>query len=227
MKNFIKKYLKISFIKQQGFVLPFTLLICAIMLLISLSISTILSKQIYFSNLARDSQTAYYAADNAMACTLAIDETYVDDYGVGIFPYASTTPVDSNAEMSYMSQILLVIQSRRAATDPPMTNLASTLTDIQCAESRVFDTVTSNFTISPVVFSREIPAYALVATSTEYGRTSTFFMKMALGDGTFRCAKVTVNKTQSYRQIISQGYSRCDRPDGSIERAVINTSLLR
>ncbi|MDD4989446.1 MAG: pilus assembly PilX N-terminal domain-containing protein [Candidatus Pacebacteria bacterium] len=228
MKNFTK-HMKMTFINKRGFVLPFTLLISAIMLLISVSISTILTKQIYFSNLSRDSQIAYYAADNALSCALSIDETYVDDFGIGIFPYSSSIPVDPIAERTAMEQTLASIQSRRAATTPAMTPLAPTLNDIQCAQSRIFvPTSPYSFTINQNVFSRIVPAHGAVPASTEIGRTSSFFMKMDLGDGsTFRCAKITINKTQSYRQIISQGFSRCDRPDGTIERAIINTSLLQ
>jgi hypothetical protein len=54
-------------------------------------------------------------------------------------------------------------------------------------------------------------------------------MDLGLAPGTttghlYRCAKVTVNKTPSFRQIISQGYAQCDNPNGTVERAVVNTT---
>jgi hypothetical protein len=50
-------------------------------------------------------------------------------------------------------------------------------------------------------------------------------MRMDLGDGTARCANVTVNKTATYRQIISRGYNTCDAGSSRfIERAVINVT---
>ena len=222
--KYITKHFKKTLNSHRGFVLPFTLLICAIMLLISVSISAILIKQIYFSNIARDSQIAYYAADNAVACTLAVDETYVDADGIGIFPYIGTLPITPSTEIQNMRDSLTAINARRAAFVPAMPPLAGSLDTIICAQSKMFD-ADSSFTISSVRFDRDVPAHDLVPAGKEYGRTSTFIMKMDLGDGTFRCAKVTVNKTKSYRQIVAQGFSRCDRPDGSVERAVINTTL--
>ena len=59
----------------------------------------------------------------------------------------------------------------------------------------------------------------------ELGRTSTTTMRMDLGGGAFRCAKLTINKTASFRQIIAQGYAKCDDPNGSVERAVVNTTI--
>lgn len=219
--NYFLKYFNNSFLKTKGFVLPFTLLICAIMLLISVSISTILTKQIYFSNLARDSQVAYYAADNAAACALAVDETYVDNNGIGIFPYDAT--LTTAQAKAYMSSVPIDINARRGSFTPPMSSLAATLEDIQCAQSYMF--LDSDFTISSVNFQRNVPAHDAVPASIEFGKSSSLVMKMDLGDGSFRCAKVTVNKTLSYRQIVAQGFSRCDRPDGSVERAVISTTL--
>ena len=41
----------------------------------------------------------------------------------------------------------------------------------------------------------------------------------------YRCAKVTINKTQSFRQVIAQGYSSCNGTGNTVERAVINTTV--
>lgn len=210
-------------IKRDGFVLPFTLLICAIMLLISVSISATLTKQIYFSNLARESQAAYYAADTAVACTLAIDETYADQDGIGIFPYSSTTPVVSNDDKQDMIATLAsTTESRSIVGYSP---LATSLGTIECAQSSMFDTA-SAFTISNKVFSHTFPAHDGVDVAIENGRTSTFNMKMDLGGSLYRCAKVTVNKTKSYRQVIAQGYSKCGtQQKDAVERAVVNTTI--
>jgi hypothetical protein len=57
------------------------------------------------------------------------------------------------------------------------------------------------------------------------GRTTTFNLRMDLGDGTERCAEVTVNKTPTFRQIISRGFNTCNfGANNFIERAVINTT---
>jgi len=86
--NLYKK--KIS--KSRGFVVPFTLLISSIILTVSTAISLILVKELYFSRLSRESQFAYYAADNGLMCAIAIDDTYIDpDTGLGIFQSSDTT----------------------------------------------------------------------------------------------------------------------------------------
>lgn len=212
--------------KQRGFVLPFTLLICAIMLLISVGISTVLMKQIYFSNLGRESQSAYYAADNALACTIAIEDTYTSPSGDGMFP-SDPLKLITTENINDMSVKLDSINALRAANEPPLMPLAATLTDIKCAQSSVFDTDTdvSDFTVLPTPFHREIPAHDSVPATTEDGVTTTFKMKMRIDGDIYRCAKVTVNKTVTYKQIIAQGYSRCDKPSGSIERAVVYSTV--
>jgi hypothetical protein len=214
MNYFLQQYTS-TLNKPRGFVLPFTLLICAIMLLLSVSISAILMKQIYFSNIARDSQSAYYAADDALACALSVEETYQDGTS-GIFPYESSI-VSTTENIEVMQARLEAINALRAAIDPPFTPLAAKIEDIKCAQSLIFDTTAdlSDFTVETASFSW----------NGELGKTSSFNMKMDLGDGTFRCAKVTINKTASYKQIISQGYSRCDRTLGSVERAIIYSTV--
>lgn len=197
----------------DGFVLPFTLLIVAIMLLISVSISTVLVKQIYFSNISRESQAAYYAADNALACAVSIDETYQEN-GLGIFPYDSTIAT-TLANKTNMQTRLDALNTIRSLNIPVLAPLAVSLNTIMCAQSVIFDTGgVSNFTAKDV-FTH----------GSETGITSIFTMKMDLGDGTFRCAKVTVNKTASYKQIIAQGYSQCNRTSGFVERAVVYSTV--
>ena len=210
--------------EKNGFVLPFTLFICGIMILISLSISTLLTKQIYFSQLARDSQAAYYAADNAVACTLSVDETYTDEMGAGIFP--SNAASTSNELRTNMDTILASSTERRSMLSQSV--LAPSLNVIQCGQSSMFVTTGgTDFKIVSPGFTRTIVPINVTDPTTEDGVTSTFNMKMDVGDGTFRCAKVTVNKTPSYRQIIAQGYSRCNKSSGTVERAVIDTTIIK
>jgi hypothetical protein len=196
----------------RGFVLPFTMFIVSVMLLISTSVSVMLIKQLYFSRITRQSQAAYYAADNAVACTILIEDTYRDNSS-GVFP--EDPGIDRN---TYMATKLDSVNAQRLSDG--LTALAS-WDDVVCAQSTLFKTDDPNsFEISVTPFTRD-----LSGGGTEDGVTSSFNMKMDLGDGTYRCSKVTVNKTPTYRQIIAQGYALCNRPDGSVERAVINTTV--
>jgi hypothetical protein len=187
---------------MRGFVLPFTLLICSIILSVATSVSVILAKELYFSQLSRASQLAYYAADNGMMCALMVDDEYTNPTtGFGIFQYASSpTPQDT----------LTLVR--------PDLSLYGSATSIKCATSEMFNPAPpTNFTVDT----------NYVSPNGDTGAVSTFTMKMDLdGTGTnYRCAKITVKKTVSFRQIISQGYTSCPGTGViSVERAIVNTT---
>ena len=54
------------------------MLLSAIILTVSVGITTILAKEIFFSQLSRESQLAYYAADTHFECASFIDDGYID-----------------------------------------------------------------------------------------------------------------------------------------------------
>jgi hypothetical protein len=198
----------------RGFVLPFTLLICSILLSVATAISVVLVKELYFSKISRDSQTAYYAADNGMECAIMIDDTYTDpNTGLGIFESNPTGhPRASN--------ILASVNTDRQAKGLPALTLAGN-NSIKCATSEIFNASTNGFTVTAFPHTN-------AAGQAEDGSSSSFTLHMDLGGGLQRCAKVTVNKTPHYRQIISQGYTFC--PGGAIapiERAIINETELK
>lgn len=196
----------------RGFVLPFTLLICSIILSIATAISVILVKELYFSKVSRESQIAYYAADNGLDCAVTVDDTYVNPAtGLGIFESVSTTQA---------SDVLAIVNEERQARGLTAITLSGG-NSIKCATSEIFNVSTNGFITQD--FSRTNSLG-----NVESGRTSIFTLHMDLGDGTERCAKVTVNKTSTYRQIISQGYTTC--PGGvypPIERAIVNETEIK
>jgi Tfp pilus assembly protein PilX len=59
--------------KEQGFIILFSILISAVMLLISVGIFNIVKKQSILSSFSRESQRAFYAADAALECALRND----------------------------------------------------------------------------------------------------------------------------------------------------------
>lgn len=209
---------------KRGFVLPFTLFICSVMILISVGISAVLSKQIYFSKLARESQSAYYAADDAVACILAIDETYTDDNGMGIFP-ASSTPMTSSVADAEVTRVFDSAINRRALLGPdglPIGKpLADSRTDIKCGQSVIFG---ADFSIKDTSNPADLYQRKDILPVIEYGQTSYTTLRMEVASGVFRCAKVTINKTASWRQIVAQGYSYCDRAN-AVERSVVDTTV--
>lgn len=196
----------------QGFILPFTMLITTIILFITTGAMTLLSKQLYFSKIYKQSQTAYYAADDAISCAIIVDDTYLSGDGLGIFPSSTTTD-----PYTYIDDVLTYANARRISNGLPVI----TLNEIKCAQSAIFDATVSNFTVSPTNYR-----YVSQSNGVEEGRTSIYNMRMDLGGGDVRCAKVTINKTQSFRQIIAQGYAQCTSQVGGVERAVVNTTIV-
>ncbi len=196
---------------RRGFILPFTMLLVAIILLVVGTGSKILSKQLYFSKVYKQSQTAYYAADDAINCAIVVDDTFVGIDGYGIFPGGTTDEPDD-----YIDSVITNINDQRL-----LDGLATiSRDDIKCAQVPIFDTSESDFAVSATNYEYSGPS------GLETGKTSVFDMTMPVGDGTFRCAKVTVNKTPSFRQIIAQGYALCNSAVGSVERAVVNTTII-
>jgi hypothetical protein len=196
----------------RGFILPLAMLICTIVLIISSGITVILAKEVYFSRLSRQGQLAYYAADNGVMCSLMIDDKYVDpDTGYGIFPYDQLTQADPNQAIS---DTLTKVNINRQVK-----NLSSlVLNDITCAASPIFDVALTGFAVTNFDRVNSLGA-------TERGYSSSFSMRMNLGEDTYRCASITINKTSNYRQIISRGYASCyGGQTQTIERAVVSTT---
>jgi hypothetical protein len=214
MKLFFKKNkLLLRSDTRKGFILPFTMLISTLVLLVAGTVLTLLSKQLYFSKVYKQSQTAYYAADIAITCAIEIDDEYQGADGLGIFPSGTSTDAHT-----YINDALVYVNTKRSAQNPPQPDIL--LDEIACAQSAIFKTASSSFATSTNFYMH----YAGPVIGWEGGVTSIYNMKIPLEDGTFRCAKVTINKTPSFRQIISQGYAKCNDPNGSVERAVVNTT---
>ncbi len=204
MKIFTSR--RIQSLTLRGFVLPLTLVVCVIILTIATGISIILTKELYFSKLSRLSQVAYYAADNGLMCATMIDDQYLDPAtGLGIFQYANTPTSQT---------VLDGINAARVSQGLSTINID----DIKCATSAIFDTNVTSYAVTP--FSR-IDSEGNV----DNGKTTTFDMNMNLGNGETRCATLVVNKTSSYRQIISRGFASCTNAYAyPIERAIVSTS---
>lgn len=217
IKNFLLKQFKSKW--SKGFILPFTMLIATLVLFIVMSSMTLLSKQMYFSRLYKQSQIAYYSADDAMACTVMIDDLYVGDDGLGIFP--SDKDLSPAGVTTYMDGVLTQLKYR-----DPVFSSVNALTDIKCAQVLIFDTAsTSKFAVDPLNYQYHYLNATNSQPEIEEGKSVSYFMKMPIDATTYRCAKVTVNKTPSFRQIISQGYANCDSNGGAVERAVVNETI--
>lgn len=191
---------------KKAFILPLAMLLVTIIVIVSFGISYILSKEIYFSRLQRDSTYAFAVADMAHECAVFIDDTYIDQSGLGtgqgIFPYSIDT--------EDLTQVLDNVNQGRERRGLTSISLA----DIKCASVPVLTTEFANFQTSRI--NKNVDG------NLEAGIKSQFEMRVPESTGRFRCAKVTVTKTPNYRQIIAQGYSTCDTNKNRLERAVIS-----
>ncbi len=237
MKKATNAYYKISRSElKKGFILPFTMLITVLVLFITTSALALLNKQQYFSKIYKQTQAAYFAADDAISCALSLDDAYVSDDGLGIFPSSSTTPTNPD---TYVNNVISYVNTQRIALQPSAIPL--TRSSITCGQSQIF-AAGGNPSFDPLYgvsnynfiyhFSNPITHQP----DQEHGVAVSYNMKMDLGldpadvaltKHLYRCAKVTINKTASFRQIIAQGYSSCDGTGTAVERAVVNTTIIQ
>ncbi len=94
---------------QSGFAMLFTVLIISLILSIAVSISNLTLKQTVLSNLAKDSQIAFYQADAAVECGMYEDTT------LGLFPVGVT---DSTLPQTfYCAEHLMTLNQQKSAPD--------------------------------------------------------------------------------------------------------------
>lgn len=234
LKKNIKNYRLQKY--RNGFVLPFTMLITSLILFVMLGTMTLISKQQLFEKNDRKSQTAYYVADDAMACAIKIDDSYVNSNGTGIFPVSSSTNSvtvnGATTSYAYIDDVIANVNLERSlqvdANGDPLQPIS--LLDIKCGESVIFDTTPTSDSKFTVATTTDYRHYYINPNTgleeIEYGQTSIFSIRMLVGTNEYRCATVTVNKTESYREIISQGYSSCDPNSQRVERAIVNSTSI-
>ncbi|MEN9338575.1 MAG: hypothetical protein RI945_300 [Candidatus Parcubacteria bacterium] len=63
---------------KGGYILIFTLIIVATLLLVSMSISRIIAKEVFFSKLIDYNKAAYFAADSGVECAQYLDSIFQD-----------------------------------------------------------------------------------------------------------------------------------------------------
>ena len=167
----------------------------------------ILGKELYFSRLTRESATAYYAADTALECAKTLDAVYSDSEGNGLFDSPLHTATDT---IAYVNTIRY---SQGIGT--------ITFLDIRCASVSVFDgSVTDITSTTTDRYGNDlVDPYGASSTKTS------FTLPMNAGEGETICAKVTIEKSNSWRQIIARGFNTCNFGSRRVlERAIISTT---
>lgn len=200
-----------------GYILPLAMILSTLIMLVSFGITAIIVRQARFSRIMKESFIAFNAADLALTCTMFADDNYYrtsGSFATGFFPVdVGAYPVASTSDE--LAAALANINGDKAARGLP----GITLDDIGCGSVSIFDTSKTNATSTDYTYTDS-------AGVTENGKKTTFNLKLPLSNGEYRCAAVIVNKTQSYRQIISSGYSNCDPYDPNrLERVIVSSDL--
>lgn len=200
---------------QRGFILPLTMLLMTLILLVSIGVTSVIVRQARFSRIIKDSLIAYNAADMAVTCTSFVDNTFTNSSTTnGIFP-TNPTLYPLGTESTEINDTIGTINAGRSIRGIPNIANSDTLT---CGGIRVFNPTDSQIAYTAFTYTRS-------DLSTEGGKTSTFNLKVPLSNGDFRCAKVIYNKSPSFSQIISSGYSNCDASSKSrLERVIVSSA---
>jgi Tfp pilus assembly protein PilX len=203
-------------LRRGGFILPLTMLLMTLILLVSFGITSIIVRQARFSRIIKDSLIAYNAADMAITCTSFIDNTFTNSSTTnGIFPTDRNAYPIGNETAEINDTIAVINLGRDTRALPRLPNGSD---DLTCGGKRIFNTSDTQISYSAFTYTKS-------DLSTENGKTSTFNLKIPLSNGDFRCAKVIYNKSQSFNQIISSGYSNCDASAKSrVERVIISSA---
>lgn len=199
----------------RGYILPLAMILSTLILLVSFGITSIIVRQARFSRIMKESFIAFNAADLALTCSMFVDDNYYRTTGLfptGFFPVdVATYPIASTSDEIAAS--LSIVNNDKASRGLP----AVTLSDISCGSVPIFDVSKTGATSTDYTYNGSV---------TQNGKKTTFSLKLPLSNGEYRCATVIVNKTQSYRQIISSGYSTCDVSDQNrLERVIVSSDV--
>lgn len=196
-----------------GYILPLAMILSTLIMLVSFGITSIIVRQARFSRIMKESFIAFNAADLALTCTMFVDDNYYrPSLPSGFFPVDRATYTSASTS-DELAAAVSEINTEKASRGLP----SIALNDIGCGSVAIFDTTKTNATSTDYHYSGSVE---------EDGKKTTFNLKLPLSNGEFRCASVIINKTQSYRQIISSGYSNCDPYDPNrLERVIVSSDL--
>lgn len=233
--NFLKKKINKN---ESGYILAFTLVVVAVLLLISISITRIIAKEMYFSRLVDNNRVAYFAADSGLECAQYIDNKLRDNTtGISIILNAvlGTNPKYEfeqnilNNVFNSTSTVYSVNSEFNINTDP--NNISSILPKIYCASDNTYNQIFTVYASTTQKvrdnLSGLVSSYNIVGDSSHATTTFGFILKQKniAGDEVDRCVLVEFAKTRneiatdtivtSYFSINSTGYSSCNSSDPS------------
>ncbi len=213
MKDKNKIYIKKN---EDGYILAFALVVVSILLLVSLSVSRIVSKEIMFSKLIDYNRGAYFAANSGLECAQYIENIIKDDTkSISLFLNSVNVANRKEAfETNARENVFFATTTVKSATDQ---------NDIFCASddigyNRIFKNINLDDDEAGYVNNREEvinnlnnkkSSYTVIG---DYENATTTFGFIVKGVDTnekeiFRCVIVDFAKTKGYDSDISESYS--------------------
>lgn len=233
MKKFFKKNNK----RDSGFILAFTLVIMSILLMVSLSVSRIIAKEMYFSKLIELSKSTYFAADSGIECAKYLESNFKDLTSGSSLILNSTSTGDGNLDFITNANQNIFYASSTVITS---TNIGS-LAGVYCnSDDPSYNQVFGAYASTPQAvennLDNNLSSFNVIGDSTHATTTLGLILKNIdpnTGNVNTRCALVVIFKertsvatdtTVSFG-IISTGYSNCDSQSRSrVSRTIFESS---
>lgn len=208
--------------RDSGFILAFTLIIVSILLLVSLSVSRIIVKEMFFSKLVELSKTTYFTADSGIECARYLDSNF-KDLTIGNSLILNSSPssdglsdFNTNASQNVFFASSTVVSS---------TGLSSP-SQIYCnSDDHTYNQIFGTYATTPQAvvtnLNNQISSFNVVGNANNATTTFGLILKDIdpnTGEKNTRCVLVIFAKeksnfatsTAASFAIISTGYSSCD-----------------
>jgi len=223
--------------RDGGYILAFTLVIVSILLLVSLSVSRIIAKEIFFSKLIELSKATYFAADSGIECAKYLDSNF-KDLTLGTSLILNSTSTDNG----YYDFIVNSNQNIFFASSTSLANTGITSpSGIYCnSDDSTYNQIFANYALTPQAvetnLSNQLSSFNVVGDGTNATTTFGLILKDTdsnTGNQNVRCAlvvffkqrySVATDTTISFG-IISTGYSSCDPNNRArVSRTILESS---
>lgn len=231
------KFFRINKKRDSGYILPFTLVIISILLLVSLSVSRIIAKEMFFSKLVELSKATYFTADSGIECAKYLDSNFTELTTGDSLILNSTSTSDGNADFIANSSQNIFFASSTVITSTGMTSPS----EIYCNNNDgTYNQIFGAYALTPQAvetnLKNQLSSFNVVGDDLNATTTFGLILKSTdpnTGDNNTRCALVVFSKqrtsvatnTTAYFEIISTGYSSCDPDNRSrVSRTVFESS---
>ena len=234
------KFLKLNFLSknEEGFIVAFTLIVVSVLLVVSLSVSRIIAKELFFSRLTDNNKASYFAADSGIECAEYIDNVLRDN-NIG-----ESLILNSKRSENINSDFIENANNKVFFATSSVKSIVSNLNNLTCASDD--NTYNKIFVQAGVVdqhnigyvdnreaviqnLNNEVSSYTLVG---DLSHATTTFGLILKDKNINRCVLVEIAKKKSessdltdFFSITSTGYSSCSPNDkGRVIRTIYRYS---